>query len=58
MSASHLGLLLIFAACVSSVFGALLRDDRREQWHFSGRVFAGLVGGAYVLGWAMYWTFR
>jgi len=58
MSASHLGLMVLFAACVSIVFGALLRQDRREQWRFSGRAFVGLVGGAYLLGWAMYWIFR
>ena len=58
MSASHVGLMVVFAACVSVVFGTLMRDDRREQMGFAGRAFAGLVGGAYVLGWVMYGIFR
>lgn len=58
MNTSHLGLMVLFAACVSIVFGTLLRDDRREQIRFTGKTFAGLVAGAYLLGWAMYWVFR
>jgi hypothetical protein len=58
MSTSHLGLMIMFAACVSIVFGTLLRDDTREQVRFAGRSFAGLVVGGFVLGWAMYWVFR
>lgn len=54
---SHLGLMVVFAACVAAVFGTLMRDDAREQLRLSGRMFAGLVLGAYILGWIMYWGF-
>lgn len=54
---SHLGLMVLFAACVSVVFGALLRDLPREQLRVAGRIFAALVGGAYGLGWIMYFAF-
>ena len=55
---SHLGIMLLFGACVAAVFGTLLRDDTREQLRLGGRIFAGLALGAYVLGWIMYWSFR
>ena len=44
----------LFAACVSTVFGTLLRDAPRDQVRLGGRIFAGLVVGAYALGWLMY----
>jgi hypothetical protein len=55
---SHLGLMVIFAACVASVFGTLMREDARAQVRLGLRIFGGLVLGAYALGWIMYWTFR
>jgi uncharacterized protein (DUF697 family) len=55
---SHLGLMIVFAACVAAVFGALLRDDVREQVHLTVRIFGGLVAGAYALGWVMFAVFR
>ena len=55
---SHLGIMVLFAACLSTVFGVLLRDSGREQVRLGGRIFAGLVGGAYALGWIMSWAFR
>lgn len=58
MSSSHLGLMLLFAACVSAVFGTLLREGAAQQVRFAARAFAGLAGGAYALGWIMYWFFR
>jgi hypothetical protein len=54
---SHLGVMLLFAACVSAVFGALLRDAPRDQFRLAGRIFLALVGGAYALGWVMYLLF-
>ena len=54
---SHLGVMLLFAACVASVFGALLRDDLRDQVRLAGRVFALLVLAAYGLGWIMFVAF-
>jgi hypothetical protein len=54
---SHLGVLILFALCVATVFGTLMRDAPNEQLRFGGRIFLGLVAGAYVLGWVMYWAF-
>jgi len=51
---SHLGVMILYAALISAVFGTLLRDDAREQLRFGGRIFVGLVLGAYVIGWLMY----
>ncbi len=55
---SHPGVLILFAACVSVVFGTLLRQESRDQIRLAARIFAALVGGAYVLGWTMYVVFR
>jgi hypothetical protein len=55
---SHLGVMALFAACVSAVFGTLLRDTAPEQVRLAGRIFGGLVVGAYALGWIMYVAFR
>ncbi len=51
---SHLGILMIFAAVVAIVFAILMREDAAEQWRLAGRIFGGLVGGALVVGWVMY----
>ena len=55
---SHLGLMILFGACVAVVFGALLRDDEREQVRLGLRIFGALVVGAYALGWVMFFAFR
>jgi Ca2+/H+ antiporter len=54
---SHLGVMILFAACVSLVFGTLLRDAPRDQTRLTVRIFAVLVLGAYALGWLMYLAF-
>jgi len=54
---THLGVMILFAACVSAVFGTLLRDEAQEQWRLGARIFTGLVVGAYGLGWVMYLAF-
>jgi len=54
---THLGVMLLFAACISVVFGTLLRDDRRDQVRFGARIFTSLVLGAYALGWVMFIAF-
>jgi galactitol-specific phosphotransferase system IIC component len=51
---SHLGLLVVFALFVSTVFATLMRDTPREQLRFGLRLFAGFVGSAVVIGWLMY----
>ena len=54
---THLGVMILFAACVSSVFGVLLRDAPRDQIRLGARIFVVLVTGAYALGWLMYFLF-
>jgi hypothetical protein len=51
-------MMAVFAACVAAVFGTLLRDQPHDQLRLGLRIFAGLVLGAYALGWIMYWGFR
>jgi Na+-translocating ferredoxin:NAD+ oxidoreductase RnfD subunit len=51
---SHLLLLVLFAALVSSVFATLARDDPRAQLRSGGLMFGGFVIAAIVLGWLMY----
>jgi hypothetical protein len=55
---SHLGVMMLFAVAVSTVFGALLREEAREQLRMSARIFVGLVGGPYLAGWLMHLLFR
>ena len=54
---THVGMLLVFAALVSMVFAALLRDEPRDQWRTGGRIFGGFVAGAFVAGWLMFGSF-
>jgi hypothetical protein len=49
--------MILFAACVSIVFGTLLRDGSAEQLRLGGRIFGALVVGAYAVGWLMYLVF-
>lgn len=51
---SHLGLMMLFALFVSTVFSALLRDTPREQVYFGLRLFGGFLAAAIVIGWLMY----
>ena len=51
---SHIALMLLFAAFVSVVFAALMRDDPREQVRVAGRVFATFVGVGVLLGWLLF----
>jgi len=54
---THLGVMLLFAASVAAVFGALLRDEPRSQARLAARIFLGLVLAAYGLGWVLYLAF-
>ena len=51
---SHLALMVLFAAFVSVVFAALMRDDPREQLRLGGRIFGGFVAAGVVLGWLLF----
>lgn len=55
---THLGVMILFAACVSTVFATLTREEPREQVRMGARLFVGLVGGAYALGWILYVVYR
>jgi hypothetical protein len=54
---THLGIMVLFAALLSTVFATLSRDAARDQLRFGLQIFAGLVAGANVLGWLMYFVF-
>ena len=49
--------MILFAACVSVVFGTLLRDRPADQMRLGGRIFGALVIGAYAVGWLLYLGF-
>ena len=51
---SHFALLLLFAAFVSVVFAALMREDPHEQLVLGARIFGGFVGAGVVLGWLLF----
>ena len=52
--ATHLGLMVMFALFVSTVFAALMHDEPAQQLRFGARLFAGFVVGGMVLGWLLY----
>jgi hypothetical protein len=54
---THLGVMILFAACVSAVFAVLLRDRPRDEMRLGARIFLSLVFGAYGLGWIMFAAF-
>ena len=54
---THLGVMILFAACVSVVFAVVHRETAADEVRFALRLFAGLAAGAYVLGWVMYLAF-
>ncbi len=51
---SHLLLLILFAFFVSLVFALIAKDDPGDQWRLGGKLFAGFITAAIVLGWLMY----
>jgi hypothetical protein len=51
---THLGLLVLFAALVSTVFAALMRDTPRDQVTLGLKLLGAFVGVALVFGWLMY----
>jgi undecaprenyl pyrophosphate phosphatase UppP len=51
---SHFLVMCLFALLVAAVFGALMKDDAREQLRFGGLVFVAFVVSGLVLGWLMY----
>jgi hypothetical protein len=51
---SHLLLMALFAFLVSLVFAVLVKDEPRAQFRFGAVVFLAFMGGALLLGWALY----
>jgi hypothetical protein len=51
---SHLLLMALFAFLVSLVFAVLVKDEPRAQLRFGAVVFLAFMGGALLLGWALY----
>ena len=54
---THLGIMVLFVALVSTVFGTLMREESADQLRLGSRIFVSLAGGAYVAGWLMYVVF-
>ena len=52
--ASHLLLLLVFAALVSTVFATLLRNDLRSRLRFGALLFGAFLLSVLVAGWLMF----
>ena len=51
---SHLLVMMLFAGFVSLIFAVLMKDQPAEQARLGGRLFAGFVGAALVLGWILF----
>ncbi len=51
---SHLLAMMLFAGFVSLIFAVLMKDQPAEQVKLGGRLFAGFVGAALVLGWILF----
>ena len=51
---SHLLVMMLFSGFVSLIFAVLMKDRPAEQLKLGGRLFAGFVGAALVLGWILY----
>ena len=51
---THVGIMVLFALFVSVVFGALMRDEPREQVALGLRLFGALVFGGILAGWLLY----
>jgi hypothetical protein len=54
---THLGIMMLFVALVSTVFGTLMRDTVGEQVRLGSRIFVSMVLGAYAAGWLLYVAF-
>ena len=54
MIRSHLVILLIFSALVSTVFALIQRDSPRERLRYGLMTFGAFVLSVFVVGWLMY----
>lgn len=52
----HLLLMILFAALVAVVFGAIGREGLHNQFRYGLKIFAEFVGVGFVLAWILYWV--
>lgn len=50
----HLLLMALFSGLVSMVFAMLARDEPRAQLRIGALLFLAFMGGALLLGWALF----
>ena len=58
LRASYFTALLLFALCVSVVFGITMRSEPKKMLHFGAYCFGLFVLGAIVASWAMWLIHR
>jgi hypothetical protein len=51
---NHLGLLLVFVVCVSTVMAVIQKDVRAEQVRLGLLMAGGFTAAALLLGWLMF----
>lgn len=51
---SHLALMTVYALLVGAFFALLWRRGRKEQLRLFLQIFCGMMLGAILLGWLMY----
>lgn len=51
---NHLGLLLVFVVCVSTVMAVIQKEARAEQVRLGLMMAGGFTGAALLLGWLMF----
>jgi hypothetical protein len=54
ISPSHFSAVVMFAVCVSTVFGITMRDTPARMLRYGIYCFALFVGSAILLSWVMY----
>jgi hypothetical protein len=57
-SPSHFSAVLLFALCVSVVFGITQRETPKRMFRYGAYCFTLFVGSAIVLSWVMYFIAR
>ena len=57
-SPSHFTAVLLFALCVSVVFGITQRDTPRRMFRYGAATFGLFAGSAIVLSWLMFFLAR
>lgn len=50
---SHLGLMILFAAFVATIFATIAKDTAREQVVLGLRLLGAFIGTGLALGWVM-----